>query len=469
VTAALSLLSFTLPALTGILIIHALWAEKNNLFDLILKLSLGIGIGLGISSLLYFVYLLLFAGSRWFLFLEIFVFAAVFVFLSLRGRWSSSVLRVPRPGPTKQSLMPHMTTAQIWMLILAGVVFLSAAFGILNYSRQRILGDWDAWMIYNRAARFLYRDQAAWRESFPQEMSVIFHADYPLLLASNTAARWDTLGKETPYVPMFQSVLFAFAALGLNFGALGRFRSTGQASLGLILLAGVPFYLLEGGRQTADLPLAFFFLAAVVFIFSYYEEKRFSLLFFAGFTAALAAWTKNEGLLFFLIASAVVVIDELRLRSFRGILYFAAGSAIPLCVSLYFKLALAPASEFLSGGVTVILQDITDPARHGIILAYFKNIFLFSNGWYRVGILPILCVYFLVFHSCAKENPQAVFIGLAIFALQIIGYYAFYLISPYELDWHLSSSIDRLFIHVYPTILFVTLAASQTPETIFAE
>jgi hypothetical protein len=455
----LSLLSFSLPVLMGVLLIHALWVEKNNFFDWALKLSLGTGIGLGLFSLLYFVYLFLFAGSRWFLFVEIFM-AGIILFFT----WQKLKPRGHRDTEKKQ-----INSLQTWALILAGIVFLTTALGILNYSRQRAQGDWDAWMIYNRAARFLYRDQVNWQESFPQEMSVIFHADYPLLLASNIAARWDILNKETPYVPMFQSVLFAFAALGLVFGALGKFKSTGQASLGLILLGGVPFYLYEGGRQTADLPLAFFFLATVVFIFSYYEEKRLSMLIFAGFTAALAAWTKNEGLLFLLIAGAVIAINELRLRSFRGILYFVAGSVLPLCVALYFKVALAPASEFLSGGLTKILQDIADPARHGIILAYFKNIFLFSNGWYRVGILPILCVYFLVFHSRAKENPQAVFIGFAIFTLQIIGYYAFYLISPYELDWHLSSSIDRLFFHVYPTILFVTLAASQTPETIFAE
>ena len=461
-TAALSLLSFALPMLTGILLIHALWAEKNNFFDWVLKLSLGTGIGLGISSLLYFVYLLAFAGKPWFLFVEVLTFGAVIIATRKYLRVSVSLWFKP-------------TRAQTWALILAGIVFFTTVAGILNYSRQRALGDWDAWMIYNRAARFLFRDQAAWQESFPPEMSVIFHADYPLLLASNNAARWDILNKETPYVPMFQSVLFAFAALGLIFGALGRFTSVGQASLGLILLAGVPFYLLEGGRQTADLPLAFYFLATVVFIFAYYEEKRFSLLFFAGFTAALAAWTKNEGLLFLLVAGAVILLlrtadFSLRIwhkQVFQSFLPFFAGALLPLSVALYFKVALAPASEFLSGGLTKILQDITDPARHGIILSYFKNIFLFSNGWYRVGILPILCIYFLVFHTRKAQENNPVFPGFAIFTLQIIGYYAFYLISPYELDWHLSSSIDRLFIHVYPTILFVTLTASQTPETIF--
>ena len=46
-------------------------------------------------------------------------------------------------------------------------------------------------------------------------MDPIFHADYPLLLAMNTASGWDTLGNETPHVPMTQSALFAIACAGL--------------------------------------------------------------------------------------------------------------------------------------------------------------------------------------------------------------------------------------------------------------
>jgi hypothetical protein len=457
-TALLSLLSFSLPVLTGIFIVHSLWADKNNLFDLILKLSLGTGLGLGISSLLYFAYLFLFAGKPWFLYVEILIFSIVLV-LVVRKNKNSLRIHIPRL---------NMNSTQVWMLVIAGVVFLSSFLGVLNYARQRALGDWDAWMIYNRAARFIYRDRQAWQDSFPKEMSVIFHADYPLLLALNTASRWDILNKETPYVPMFQSILFAFASLGLIFGALARLKSLGQAGLGLILLGGVPFFLYEGGRQTADLPLAFYMLASVVFIFFYYQEKRPILLAFAGLTAGLAAWTKNEGVLFVLVSATVTIIAELRTRSFKSLYTYFAGLLFPLAIVLYFKFQLAPASEFLSGGLGPIAADILDPSRHQIILVYFKNLFLYSGGWYHIGILLILCVYHLVFHIRIKDNPPVVLIGFAIFACQILGYYAFYLISPYELDWHLSSSIDRLFIHVYPTILFVMLAASQTPETILA-
>jgi len=268
---------------------------------------------------------------------------------------------------------------------------------------------------------------------------------------------------------MFQSILFSFACLGLSFGALARLKSWGQASLGLIFLGGVPFFLREGGRQLADIPLAFFILASIVFIFFYYQEKRPVLFAFAGLSAGLAAWTKNEGILFLLVSGTILTIAELRTRSFQGLYAYFAGLLFPLAIVLYFKLQLAPASEFLSGGTSKIIQNLMDVSRHQMIFGSFKNFFLSSGGWNHVGVLLILCIYYLVFHSRIKDNPAAVFIGLSILACQIMGYYVFYLISPYDLEWHLRTSLDRLFTHVYPAILFVTLIASQSPEDIFAK
>jgi len=358
---------------------------------------------------------------------------------------------------------------QIAILMISGFVFLSSFLGVVNYARQRARGDWDAWMMYNRTARFIYRGQETWLDAFSEDIDLTFHADYPPLLSLNIASRWDILSEETAYVPMFQSILFSFACLGLSFGALARLKSLGQASLGLILLGGVAFFLHEGGRQLADMPLAFYILASVVFIFFYYQEKRLVLIAFAGLNAGLAAWTKNEGVLFLLVSGMILTIAEFRTRSFQGLYAYFAGLLFPLAIVLYFKLQLAPASEFLSGGTSKIIRDLMDLSRHQMIFSSFKNFFLYSGGWNNIGILFILCIFFLVFHSHIKDNPPVIFIGFAIFVCQIMGYYVFYLISPYDLEWHLSSSLDRLFVHVYPTILFVTLIASQSPEDVFAK
>jgi hypothetical protein len=103
-----------------------------------------------------------------------------------------------------------------------------------------------------------------------------------------------------------------------------------------------------------------------------------------------------------------------------------------------------------------------------MIFDSFKNYFLHGGGWNNVGIFVILSVYFLLFYSHVQVNPDAVIISLAILACQIMGYYVFYLISPYDLAWHLSYSLGRLFVHIYPSIVFVVLAASQIPETVFS-
>jgi hypothetical protein len=134
----------------------------------------------------------------------------------------------------------------------------------------------------------------------------------------------------------------------------------------------------------------------------------------------------------------------------------------------YFKLQIAPPSEFFSGGSSNIIQDVMDSSRHQMIFNSFKNFILHGSGWNNIGIYVILCVYFLLFHSRIKYNPDVVFIALAIFVCQISGYYVLYLISPYDLQWHLSYSLGRLFMQIYPAIVFVVLIASQSPETIFS-
>jgi len=453
-----NLLSFSLPILTGTLIAHLLWTGRNDLVGLLLKLSLGIGLGLGISSLLYFPYLIFFGGSPYFFYVELAVFFAVLAAAALKQ------------GKTARTSPPRLdiTSLQIAILSIAALVFVSSFLGMVNYSRQRARGDWDAWMIYNRAARFIYRAPDTWQDAFSQEMDVIFHADYPPLLALNIASRWDILNQETSHVPLFQGILFSFASLGLSFAALASLKSLGQAGLGVILLSGVSFFLHEGGRQTADMPIAFYVLSTIVFLFFYHQEQRVIFMVFAGFTAGLAAWTKNEGILFILISAGVISIAAVWKRSLRVPLLYFAGMVLPLAALFYFKFQLAPPSEFASSGADKIIQDMTDIARHQLIFNSFKAYLLHDGGWNNIGIFLILSAYLLLFYARRRENSGAILPVLAILACQVMGYYVFYLISPYDLKWHIEYSLPRLFVHIYPSTVFVILAASQTAETVFS-
>lgn len=453
-----SLLTFIPSILTGTLIVHLLWVDRKSPLDLILKLSLGTGLGLGLSSLLYYVYLMFFAGSPYFLYVEIVFLLAVVAAVYLKHTKTTHV-------PSQRLKVNFF---QIAILTVALLVSAVSFLGLVNYSRQRAHGDWDAWMIYNRSALFIHRGGEAWQDAFSSDMDLVFHADYPPLLALNIASRWAALNSETTFVPMVLGFLFTLSALGLCFAALANFKSLGQGALGLIFLSGVSFFLSEGGRQTADVPLAFFMLASVVFLFFHYRKRRMIFMAVAAVMAGLAAWTKNEGLLFVFASTGVLFLTALWKGSFRGLLFYFAGLLLPLILLFHFKTQVAPPSEFAGGGMDILFQKLIDPTRHQLIFNAFKGFFLHSGGWFNVGIYLILGVYFLLFQTRAREDSHAVLISLAILTVQFIGYYLFYLISPYDLNWHIGYSLNRLFVHTYPAVVFIVLSASQTPEGAFS-
>jgi hypothetical protein len=76
--------------------------------------------------------------------------------------------------------------------------------------------------------------------------------------------------------------------------------------------------------------------------------------------------------------------------------------------------------------------------------------------------------YFLLFNSgTIREYPAAYIAAITMLVIQALGYYAIYLITPYDLTWHLYYSIERIALQIFPLIAFLILSASRTPESVF--
>ena len=454
---------FILPLLTGVLLAHLLWPDRTPR-GLLLKAPLGIGLGLGVRSLLYFLYLLLFAGQNWFIVVELVVLMAALV-LAL-GRERGTGYRVLPTG-----LPVRLAGPQRALFVIAGIICLISSLTTVNYLLRRRQGDWDAWMMYNRAARFTYIDQAHWLQSFSPRMDPLFHPDYPLLLAMNIGAGWQALGRDSAGVPMIQSALFALGCVGLIALLAGSAKSSGQGALALILLWGVPAFVNEGARQMADVPLAFYVLATGGMLFMYAREAHPGLLVLAGLTAGLAAWTKNEGAVL-VIGATVALLVALRGRyAWKSMASYVAGLAVPLAVLLYFKISIAPPGDMLGGGAARLTLQASDFARHAEILRYFWLEMISFGSWgigpWFIGIIPILALYYALFHApiLGPERRGYYAVGL-ILVLQLVGDYGAFLITPYDLTWHLSYSTQRLIIQVFPLFLFLIMAASSPVEAL---
>jgi hypothetical protein len=55
-----------------------------------------------------------------------------------------------------------------------------------------------------------------------------------------------------------------------------------------------------------------------------------------------------------------------------------------------------------------------------------------------------------------KPNIKA---GSLMVLLMLTGYYCVYLITPFELVWHIKSSLQRLYIQLFPSVLFIFFLA----------
>ncbi|PYX78778.1 MAG: hypothetical protein DMG70_30355 [Acidobacteria bacterium] len=66
-------------------------------------------------------------------------------------------------------------------------------------------------------------------------------------------------------------------------------------------------------------------------------------------------------------------------------------------------------------------------------------------------------------HGEASSRTGAATCAWAL-VLTATGYFAVYVITPYDLRWHLMWSLDRLFMQLWPSVLFLVFVTVRAPE-----
>ncbi len=438
--------------------IHLVPAMRKHWISMLLWLSVGAGLGIGITSCLYF--LLRLVGLNWRpapLVLEIALIGAL-------AWWTSR----HRPATPPREAQPVPGFRWTWLLaLLVGAQLVLFVAGFWSSASTNPYGEWDAWSIWNVRAKFLAAPDTAWRNAFSPLLSET-HPDYPLLLSGFVARTWREAGSGFPNaVPIVTGFVFFAAVLALLIGSLAAVRgaSIGWMS-GAVLLATTGF-LLHPMAQYADVPLSLYFLAALVLIALGGGKPR--TLAAAGLCAALAAWTKNEGLLFVLTVAIVLAAVTWRMSGRREALRtlgtFAAGAAPILLLVLSFKLFLAPASDhFVRMKLSDALARLIDAGRYGTILkAYGTETLALGEGWTHPVLLLAVLGFALRFEwPAARRRVATIAIGTT--ALMFAGYFFVYVVTPENLEWQLGTALGRLFAQLWPCALFGFFLPLRKPE-----
>ena len=469
-----SLLVFLPPLALGLVAVWAFWPPAlRRAWPLILSLS--IPIGLGLSSLLFFFWCLLLDPARpGFLILELALIAAGSVFCRKKyfchceGAAERATVAISPPASTNNP------TTLSWILT-ALLVLLAAAAGayFLIYTRYSPNGSFDAYAFWNLKARFIFRDPDSWQAAFSPLLSWEFHADYPILLPMNTAMGWFFVGRETPYVPAVQAALFTLAGAGLLWSALQALRGWSQAALAGLALLSTPLFVLVGVWQLADVPLAAMILATFILLSLHflYPDAKLGFLTLAGLTAGLAAWTKNEGLLFLVLTSLLLLIFSLRGREdkrqgLKELLSYGSGLLLPLAALLVFKLALAPANDLVGTRSLAELSALLfDPQRWRLTFRLMAaEAARFGHSLIAVWVLPLAWLLLVGRRPLQDGHRQVLRFWIPAFLLLLAGYFITYLITPHPLEWHVTHSVERLYLHIYPAVLWLVFLVSRAPE-----
>ncbi|MFH1950906.1 MAG: glycosyltransferase family 39 protein, partial [Pseudomonadota bacterium] len=228
----------------------------------------------------------------------------------------------------------------------------------------------DAYAIWNLRARFLFRAGENWEVGFS---SLLPHSDYPLLIPGSVTRIWAYLGNDTTIGPIIVGMLFTVSTVFLLTSSVGCFRGESQGYLAGMTLLGITYFTKWGACQWADVPLSFYFLANIV-VFSFWKRTRKGgLLVLAGLTGGLAAWTKNEGILFLLAVVSVHSLFNVWEKGWRALpkdlFLVLVGAFLPLLLLAYFKATLAPPNDIISpGALDSVIRNMTDASRYVLVV-----------------------------------------------------------------------------------------------------
>jgi hypothetical protein len=416
-----------------------------------------IGIAVGLASVLWSA--AFFGGVRsrgLLIILDLAGWTLVLIAVLALRRRAPRLTGAPAGTPIAGRLV--MTAAVTLAIVLAvqAIVSFVAASAVSPH------GEWDAWAQWNLRARFFFRglEDGTWQRAFDPILAWS-HPDYPPLVPASVARLWTYAGRETLLAPIALAGLLATCTVLAAGLSASRIRGTARGCLAAAVILACPSFVRYSASQCADIAIGFFMLAA--FVAWSAEGPRRAWLALAGMSAALAAWTKNEGVAFLVVFVAAVACERIWSAGWRGLTDLApvlAGAAPVLVMIVVFKQALAPPSYFLAEqSLGQAGASLFDASRAQVIASAMARELWFS-GAPAIGVLPFLGIFGAI-RGIKAPAPAAARAALPAMTAMIVIYALAYMVTPKDLVWQLKTSLDRLVVHVIPTLAWSIMTISR--------
>lgn len=457
-----ALFPLILPLVAGWLILEALIGSSSIPNRRLLTLSLAAPAGLGLTSVFLFLSFLFMPQAAFPLTTAALTVSAFLALQSLQKTVKSAA--APKPAPRtgiRNAWKQAFGTGARWqntalfcaqLTACAGALFFLTLF-LRSFAAGTIeapYGEWDARLFWNVKAKFMVRNPSEWKAMFSPLLAWA-HPDYPLLIPGAAAWGWLWSGHEMSFWPAFVSLVFTLSGVLVLFWFLYSTCGILSAASAAALLFSTQTLTYWGRSQMADIPLFCLITAAVVLLRQGLASRSSGLLAVSLWTAGLAAWTKNEGLLFipvFLLFFAGGIRREgirlLKTIPPAGFILFAA----PLACTLILKKFLAGAADYLGSGRPLgeylSLLGTSIKSQAGTTL---QGMVAYASGHEWNGLWIFFGAALLLAFFKSARRPYA-FISGACVLLMLAGYLIVIQTSPHPLVWQIQTAMNRLLLHL---------------------
>ena len=422
--------------------------------------------GLSLSPLLSFGFL----SASWFLALWLKRPDALLPLYGLLLTGLYGISRWLRTAEASRPVLPGAESRWVFLPLLLGAGLTALS---LFLDRAHGRGGSDAMAIWNFAARFMFRSGVDY-PSLLRAFDPSHHFDYPLFIPGAIAAQWHLTGWEDWAVVRWTHGAFLLPLAALTFEIMRGFMNARTAAAGSAAILLTPALLIWGQRQYADSHTSFAFLGAAGFLALLLHSSRAPVdrSMTAGLFLGALPWTKNEGIPLALLLLVVFMVLARRHGKTAGQRIpgraIAIGAAFFVTALVLFKTAWPPANDLLSRGRSTLLTYLLSQERWITVLKSYGGEFapclaLSRRRWGASLILLSLLFALFVVRRRWRQGPFQL-MTLWVVLLSWGGWILVYVLTPQELEWHLTTSMNRLVLQIVPAHLLLLIAAQASPR-----
>ena len=418
--------------------------------DLYFPEEMAISFGLGIGFISLQMLLLYFLNIRFNVLAIIIPWAALPILNSILPKNVTCPEKTPRVSVRKN------TGHKILNFFLAfGIIF------EISYAFFRALikpiESYDAVAIYAMKSKIFFLAKSIPAAYFRDLANIVSHPDYPLNIPLFQTFIYTALCSLNDQLVKIIFPLYFLAILALFYYAIRRFGSPTYALLFTFILASIPQFNAYAANAYLDLPLAYYCFVSALFLFRWFEDSKSTrFLLISAVMAALAGWTKNEGLMYCavnLLLISIFLISDHKKISRREMSAFIIYTAIVAVISLPW-LWLKHSHHIVNsdiGHIDITPSNILKQSHKlGPILYEFQK-HLFGPKKWNIFWLAALAALILNFKRAFSGIQKYISMSLG---LIVAGYIFFYIISPLDVVYFLGKTWSRFLVQFLPIAVY---------------